>query len=555
MTKSEDGGERVIADRYRLRSALGAGGMGTVWLAWDPELARDVAVKEVLLPDGLSGPERDEAHARVRREARSAARIAHPSVVTIHDVLDFEGHPWVVMELLRGRSLQQELAANGPMDPQRVAVIAVQLLEAVRAAHAAGVIHRDIKPGNVMLADGDRVTLTDFGIATLEGGATITRTGVLVGSPEYMSPERLHSEQATAASDLWSVGVTLYAMSTGASPFHRDSITGAIAAVLSAPIPPLGWAGPLAPVIGGLLERDPGRRLTADRALALLAAVAPPNGPDAASGERPSPPNGPPPWQGPVTPHPSGPVTPRPTGPATPQPHAPPAPRPGGPATPHPALGPPPAPIPAAPIGAWPAPPAAFHAGREKPRRRSRVGLWALLIGAVVVAAVAFLAAVAVVMSEEFGSAPPMRTYSNQWYSIGYPEGWDYETPPDEERTIRFQNPDGTITLTVVSWELTSSDPQTAREWVELYHEEVQNEEGVEVRRVIGTAYGFPSDWDVGHILLRYTEDAHDDQIRRLDGYVIVYDGEYYGLAWDTPWDAPRTDLHDSIVDSFKPRT
>ncbi|MDE3721734.1 protein kinase [Nocardiopsis sp. N85] len=269
MSSNSDN-ERVVANRYVLRRELGRGGMGVVWEAFDPSLDRAVAIKQVLLPDHFTDSERSDAHARVRREARSAARISHPSVITIHDVFDFEDDPWVVMELVEGGSLQDLLDERGTLDVDTVAEIAKALLKAVQAANAAGVLHRDIKPGNIMMSSDGRVILTDFGIATMEGGPSITRTGALIGSPEYMPPERLEGGPAEHRGDLWSIGVTLFAAVEGLSPFRRDSITAAIAAVLSAPLPPMRRAGRLTPVISGLLERDPDRRLNVEGALALL---------------------------------------------------------------------------------------------------------------------------------------------------------------------------------------------------------------------------------------------------------------------------------------------
>lgn len=262
--------EHPVADRYVLRRELGRGGMGIVWEAYDTALDRVVAIKQVLLPGHFTEAERDDAHARVRREARSAARVGHPTVITIHDVFEHEHDPWVVMELVEGGSLQDMLSEEGALPPERVADIAVSLLEAVRAADAAGVLHRDIKPGNIMMSADGRIILTDFGIATVEGGPSITRTGALIGSPEYMPPERLEGAPADHRGDLWSIGVTLYAAVEGSSPFRRDSITAAIAAVISSPMPPMTRAGWLEPVIAGLLERDAERRLTVDQALRLL---------------------------------------------------------------------------------------------------------------------------------------------------------------------------------------------------------------------------------------------------------------------------------------------
>ncbi len=260
----------TIANRYVLRRELGRGGMGIVWEAHDTALDRVVAIKQVLLPGHFTDAERDDAHARVRREAQSAARITHPTVITIHDVFEFEHNPWVVMELVEGGSLQEMLAEVGALPPETVADIAESLLQAVRAADAAGVLHRDVKPGNIMMSADGRVILTDFGIATMEGGPSITRTGALIGSPEYMAPERLEGGPAEHRGDLWGIGVTLYAAVEGTSPFRRDSITAAIAAVISAPLPPMTRAAWLEPVITGLLDRDPDRRLTVEQALELL---------------------------------------------------------------------------------------------------------------------------------------------------------------------------------------------------------------------------------------------------------------------------------------------
>ncbi|MFY7068672.1 serine/threonine-protein kinase [Nocardiopsis changdeensis] len=331
MSSNSDS-ERIVANRYILRRELGRGGMGVVWEAFDPSLDRTVAIKQVLLPDHFTDEERADAHARVRREARSAARISHPSVITIHDVFDFEGDPWVVMELVEGGSLQDMLEQRGALDVETTATIAEALLKAVQAADAAGVLHRDIKPGNIMMSADGRVILTDFGIATMEGGPSITRTGALIGSPEYMPPERLEGGPAEHRGDLWSIGVTLFATVEGLSPFRRDSITAAIAAVLGSPLPPMRRAGRLTPVIAGLLERDPDRRLTVDGALALLderggagAAAA------YAGGHFPGP--GPASDSGPVTAasggYPSGPLT----GPGTGYPSGP---IPGGPVGGHP---------------------------------------------------------------------------------------------------------------------------------------------------------------------------------------------------------------------------
>ncbi|XRQ11433.1 serine/threonine-protein kinase [Actinomadura welshii] len=265
---------RLLAGRYRLESVVGRGGMGTVWRARDETLDRDVAVKEVVLPSGLSDEDRENRHRRTLREARASARLNHPGVVTVHDVVDEDDRPWIVMELVRARSLQDVVDEDGPLPPARAAGIGRQIAGALRAAHAIGILHRDVKPANVLVADEDRAVLTDFGIAQLAGDATITSTGLLIGSPAYMSPERVNGEPATPASDLWALGATLYAATEGRAPHHRGDAMAVLAAVLTQDVPPPRNAGPLAPVLTGLLERDPVRRLSGDRAEEALKAVA-----------------------------------------------------------------------------------------------------------------------------------------------------------------------------------------------------------------------------------------------------------------------------------------
>ncbi|WUI00770.1 serine/threonine protein kinase [Spirillospora sp. NBC_00431] len=267
-------GGRVLAGRYRLESVVGRGGMGTVWRARDETLDREVAVKEVVLPAGLSDGERENRHRRTLREARASARLNHPGVVTVHDVVDEDDRPWIVMELVQARSLQEIVDADGPLPPGRVATIGRQLAGALRAAHAIGILHRDVKPANVLVAADDRAVLTDFGIAQLAGDATLTGTGLLMGSPAYMSPERVNGDPAIPASDLWALGATLYAATEGRAPHHRGDPMAVLAAVMTQDVPPPRNAGPLAPVLAGLLERDPVRRMSGDRAEEALAAVA-----------------------------------------------------------------------------------------------------------------------------------------------------------------------------------------------------------------------------------------------------------------------------------------
>jgi serine/threonine protein kinase len=262
----EPGGERVIAGRYRLLSPLGEGGMGTVWRARDEVLHREVAVKEVRAPGGLPGTDVQRMYARLEREAWAAARVSHPNVVTVYDVATDDDRPWIVMELVRGLSLAELLEADGPLPPARAAHIGAEVLAALRAAHEAGVLHRDVKPGNVLLANDGRVVLTDFGIAMVEGSSALTMTGEVIGSPEFLAPERALGRTPGPESDLWSLGVLLYAAVEGASPFRQDTPLSTLRAIVDEELPPPRRAGALAPVIEGLLRKDPAQRLPAERA-------------------------------------------------------------------------------------------------------------------------------------------------------------------------------------------------------------------------------------------------------------------------------------------------
>ncbi|MDP9795253.1 tRNA A-37 threonylcarbamoyl transferase component Bud32 [Catenuloplanes nepalensis] len=264
----------MIAGRYRLGEAIGSGGMGRVWLAHDERLDRDVAIKEIVLPPGS---EEDAAVARRRtlREARAAARLNHHGVVGVYDVFEADGKPWIVMEHVPSRSLKEIVQEDGPLDDRQAAVIGLEILEALRAAHKAGVQHRDVKPANVLIADDGRVVLTDFGIATIEGDGLITSSGQqLHASLDYMAPERAQEGEATEAADLWSLGATLYDAVEGRAPFHRASAVGTLTAIAADPPDPMERAGALAPVIDGLLKKNPGERLTSADAGRLLQAAA-----------------------------------------------------------------------------------------------------------------------------------------------------------------------------------------------------------------------------------------------------------------------------------------
>jgi serine/threonine protein kinase len=266
--------DRVVAGRYRLIEPLGRGGMGIVWRALDEILEREVAVKELRGMSNLVGQDRETFIIRTFREARAAGRLSHPGIVGVYDVFEDSGRLWIVMELVPSQTLGSIVRKEGPLPPLRVAEIGAQLLAGLRAAHAAGVLHRDVKPDNVLIADDGRTVLTDFGIAALEDDSPITHTGMLVGTPSYIAPERAAGAQAKRASDLWSLGVTMFFAVEGRSPFERSSPLATLAAVLYDHPGPLELAGPLAPVIDGLLIKEPTKRLRADEAARHLSLVA-----------------------------------------------------------------------------------------------------------------------------------------------------------------------------------------------------------------------------------------------------------------------------------------
>ncbi|MFB8775861.1 serine/threonine-protein kinase [Streptomyces broussonetiae] len=269
VTEGSDG--RVIAGRYRLEGTLGRGGMGVVWRATDRLLGRRVAVKELFVDPSLTADEARRQRERALREARAVARLRHPHIIVVHDVVEHDEGLYMVMEFVDGVSLADRVAARGPVDAAEAARIGIGLLGALRTAHAAGILHRDLKPANVLVENGtERVVLTDFGVAQIPGATTLTESGTFVGSPEYTAPERMSGGGTTPAADLWSLGALLCAVLSGRSPFHRDSLGGVLHAVVSDEIRPPVQAGPLLPVVQGLLERDPERRLDAGQAERLL---------------------------------------------------------------------------------------------------------------------------------------------------------------------------------------------------------------------------------------------------------------------------------------------
>jgi serine/threonine protein kinase len=307
----------LVAGRYRLVRSLGRGGMGQVWLARDEVLHRDVAVKEVVLPAGLTDTELEELRQRTLREARAAARLSHPNVVQIYDVVRIDDQPWIVMEYVQSRSLHRVINEDGPLSPEHTARLGLAVLAALGAAHGAGVLHRDVKPSNVLISDAGRVVLTDFGLATFDGGDNaVTRPGLVLGSPQYIAPERARDGDSTPESDLWSLGATLYAAVEGRSPFARSTTMATLTALATERPDPMRRAGPLRSVILGLLRKNVRSRLDLAEADRLLRRVADgdsrrgrrlPSGrraraeqPDPAPVAPPTPPVAPPPTPNPV---------------------------------------------------------------------------------------------------------------------------------------------------------------------------------------------------------------------------------------------------------------
>ncbi|POX54634.1 serine/threonine-protein kinase [Streptomyces sp. Ru72] len=264
----------LLAGRYRLVDSIGSGGMGRVWRAHDEVLHRAVAIKELTAALYVTESDRAVLLARTHAEARAAARINHSAVVTVHDVLEHDNRPWIVMELVEGGSLADAVKERGRVEPSEAARIGVWVLRALRAAHSAGVLHRDVKPGNVLLAADGRVLLTDFGIAQVEGDTTITRTGEIVGSVDYLAPERVRGHDPGPASDLWALGATLYTAVEGRSPFRRTSPLTTMQAVVEEDVAEPEHAGPLGPVITALLQKDPAHRPGADETEQMLAEAA-----------------------------------------------------------------------------------------------------------------------------------------------------------------------------------------------------------------------------------------------------------------------------------------
>ena len=276
MDSAEPG--RLLDGRYRLSAVIGHGGMGVVWRARDELLSRDVAVKEIIWPASLTEHERQTACRRATREAQMAARLNHHNVIRIYDIVEEDDHPWIIMEFLPYRSLRDIVRDKGPLNPAEAAAVGLGILAALRAAHAEGIEHRDVKPANVLIGPEDRVVLTDFGIARPADTTSLTTAGILIGSPSYIAPERARGGPSGAPGDLWGLGASLYAAVEGHPPFEREHVLAVLTAVVTDDPEPATHAGPLWPVISGLLRKNPDERLDAaetDQLLRRIAALAP----------------------------------------------------------------------------------------------------------------------------------------------------------------------------------------------------------------------------------------------------------------------------------------
>ncbi|MGW1165856.1 serine/threonine-protein kinase [Streptomyces sp. NPDC002550] len=415
---TDDGAGRLLAGRYRVTARLGHGGMGVVWRAVDEVLGREVAVKELRTYTDTAGPELSELRLRMQREARAAARVRHPGVVAVHDVTEVDGRPLIVMELIDGPSLDDVLREHGTPDPYEAARIGAAVTDALAAAHRAGVLHRDVKPGNILLERSGRVVLTDFGIATMDdpgdGSATrLTRSGELVGSLDYLAPERAQGAAPGPPADVWAVGATLYAAVEGAAPFRRTSTYSTLTAIVSEPLPEPHRAGPLAPVLRCLMDKRPDARPDAEEAGEALRRVAQARTPDVPTATlRPTPPRTPEPTQRTAPPVPPG--------------FGPPQPGPAGQASAH---------APGAPTGP-------MSTATGSPRRRSRALLAA---GAVAVVLGAAGVTVALVHDQGAPKSAPAASRSRAAATKRAGTGWSTQPKKSHGRGSESRSSNGPV--------------------------------------------------------------------------------------------------------------
>jgi hypothetical protein len=514
MPSQETG--RLVGSRYALEAPLGSGGMGTVWRATDRLLRRAVAVKEVQLPPTLPERERAVARSRVLREARAAASISHPGAVIVYDVVEEEDRPYIVMELVEAPTLDEVVRREGPLDGRRAARVGLEVLGALEAAHARGIVHRDVKPANVMLPARGHAKLADFGIASVKGDPRLTATGLVLGSPSYMAPEQAREDVTGAASDLWSLGATLYYAVEGVPPFDKGNAIPTLTAVVGEEPRPPQKAGALTGLIGALLDKDPARRPAPEALRRMLGR--------AAAGE-------------------PGDEATTPVAPA-----AAPAPTPA----PAPVAGPAPAPAPA----------------RAAPR--TRAGL-AVLLAAGVLALAAALLWTSLRDGEgpgagrrdraerdagaDAGAAPPeadagageLETYEDPatGYRVGYPAGWTVEQQGDS--ITDFRDPDTGAYLRM-DWTATPGD-DAAEAW-EAASESfgARHDDYVEIRIDEATFAGHPAaEWE-------YTYSEGGAALHAINIGVVT---DTYGYAFNfqtraEDW-AESQDLLEALKASFVP--
>ncbi len=408
MNSSEADSGRLLANRYRLDEVIGSGGMGRVWKGSDTLLDRPVAVKELTTPPNLPPHEVEVLRTRMLREARSAAQLSHPSIITVFDVAEEDGRPWIVMELVKGPSLGDLIREDGVLPVARVADIGEQMAAGLSEAHASGIVHRDIKPGNVLIDPKGRAVLTDFGIAHLDGSTHLTSTGLLIGSPSYLAPEIAHGHSATPASDVWSLGVTLFQALEGTLPFDRPTPVATLTAIVTQELPAPVNAGPMAPLLRELCAKVPQDRPGVDAVRARLRELRDRDGGSAAAA--------------PVTPTLVAPVPDE-------EPEAEEAVMASAPAAPEPAAGP-------------PAPPAAAGrtGGRDRSRRRGLAVVAAVFAVLVVVAGATLFVSRnrggepdAGLVSQDAGAAPPEEESDPPAGEEGAGDDTGGEASPEEE--------------------------------------------------------------------------------------------------------------------------
>ncbi len=528
-----ESGARRVASRYAVRvPAIGHGGMGVVWRAEDTLLGREVAIKEVRLPPSLAEDERARIRARVMREARAAARLNHPGAVTLHDIVEEDGRPFIVMELVRAPTLTELVAGDGPLPPARAAAIGLRLLDTLEAAHRAGIVHRDVKPGNVMVCGDGTTKLADFGIASLRGDPAVTASGLLVGSPAYMAPEQAEQGPVGPPTDLWALGATLYFAVEGEPPFEKGGPVPTLASVVHDPPRPMRRAGALEPALTALLRKSPGdrphgadlRRLLRDAAAGPAARAA---GPAVVSADTD-------------------------TGTDT--------------AAADVAVADPPATGVTAEFAPLPAPP---EGAGERPARRGPRRLAALL-SLVVVVLLGLLGWWAVATGRLLGpgpaapapagTAPPAgqgwTPYAHEGgaFTVRHPPGWSVD-PDAAERWVRFLDPAGAGRFFKVQVDEDRKDPLRAWEDTEKdFRADLRNHPGYRRVALERTAFELPGAEPARAALWEFTYDRNGRPTHAWDLSVVTA-SRRYSVLFQTDarvWESSRG-LLDAFLQGFQP--